>query len=109
MRELTKVLAPLGIPVTHPPYTGAGTQYVLYTLIHNGYSNWASGQAIEEETVFSVDLFTRDNYKELAESIKSLLRSAGYVVSEGPETYEVDRQFYHVNFDVRIWDAVEAE
>ena len=108
MQEITQVLAPLKIPVSHPPYNGKATQYVVYTLINNAYSNWASGRAFQEETVYSVDLFSKANYKALAASIKQLLRAAGYVVTEGPEVYESDTQFYHVTFDVTGWDLVGA-
>ncbi|MBQ6536982.1 MAG: hypothetical protein IJI40_09435 [Firmicutes bacterium] len=106
MRAIDIVLAPLGIPVCHPPYMGALPQYIVFTLINNAYSDWASGAAIEEETVYSVDLFTKSAYESLAKQVKTLLRVDGYVVSEGPETFEEDTKYHHVNFDVRGWDGV---
>lgn len=106
MKAIHKVLAPLYIPVCHPPYDGDARQFITFTLINNAYNDWASGNAFEEETVYSVDLFAKDAYEDLAKQIKALLRAEGYVVQEGPETYEPDTKYHHVSFDVTCWDGV---
>lgn len=113
MKAIHEVLAPLDLPVCHPPYTGAERQFITYTLINNAYNDWASGAAFEEETVYSVDLFTKDAYEDLAKQIKALLRAEGYVVTEGPELYESDSRaaggvspYRHIVFDVTCWDGV---
>ena len=51
MKAIHKVLAPLYIPVCHPPYDGDARQFITFTLINNAYNDWASGNAFEEETV----------------------------------------------------------
>ena len=66
MQDIQTALAPLGLPVSHPPYLGTATAYVTYYLINHGHSNWASGKAIQDETVWSVDLFSRSNYRATA-------------------------------------------
>lgn len=106
MKPIHQVLAPLYLPVCHPPYTGDSRQFITFSLINNAYDNWASGAAIEEETVYSVDLFTKDAYEDLAEQVKALLRGEGYVVQEGPEFYEPDTKYHHISFDVTCWDGV---
>ena len=106
MKAIHEVLAPLDLPVCHPPYTGDARQFITYYLINNAYNDWASGAAFEEETVYSVDLFTKDEYEHLANQIKALLRAEKYVVAEGPETYEEDTKYHHVSFDVTCWDGV---
>lgn len=108
MRPIHQVLAPLGLPVCHPPYAGNAPQFIVFTLINNAYNDWASGQAFEEETVYSVDFFTKLPYEEVASQIKALLRAEGYVVAEGPEIYEADTRYHHVSFDVTCWDNVNA-
>ena len=100
MRPIHQVLAPLYMPVCHPPYTGTASKFITFTLINNAYNDWASGAAFEEETVWSVDLFTKDPYEALAVQIKDLLRAEGYVVQEGPELYESDTKYHHISFDV---------
>lgn len=106
MKPIYEALASLNIPVCHPPYTGTASQFIVFTLINNAYNNWASGAAIEEETVYSVDLFTKGAYESIADQIKFLLRAEGYVVSEGPEIYEADTKYYHVSFDVTCRDGL---
>lgn len=106
MKPIHEVLAPMNMPVCHPPYTGAESEFVTYTLINNAYDNWASGSAVQEQTVYAVDLFTMDEYEDLAEQIKALLRGEGYVVQEGPEFYEPDTKYHHISFDVTCYDGV---
>lgn len=106
MKPIHEVLASLGIPVCHPPYTGTASTFATYTLVNNAYNDWASGKAISEETVFSLELFTKGAYEATASSIKTLLRAEGYVVETGPETYESDTKYRHISFDVRGWDGL---
>lgn len=106
MKAIHTALASLNIPVCHPPYAGTASAFVTYTLINNAHNNWASGAAWEDETVYSVDLFIKGAYESTADSIKSLLRGEGYVVSEGPELYENDTKYRHISFDVRGRDGV---
>lgn len=108
MQDIQTVLAALELPVSHPPYLGTATEYITYYLIDHGHNNWASGEAIEDVTVWSVDLYTQGNYQTTAAQILSGLRAAGYVVRKGPEMWEDDTRFYHVNFDVRGWTTAPA-
>lgn len=48
MKPIHQVLAPLGIPVCHPPYTGTASEFITYTLINNAYNDWSSGEAFSE-------------------------------------------------------------
>ena len=104
MKPIHQVLAPLGIPVCHPPYTGTSPEFITFTLINNSYNDWSSGEAFSEETVYSVDLFTKLAYEDLADQIKTLLRAEKYVVQTGPEFYEADTKYHHLNFEARGWD-----
>ena len=69
-------------------------------IFNNGSVSIDVDVSIEEETVWSVDLFTKDPYEALAVQIKDLLRAEGYVVQEGPELYESDTKYHHISFDV---------
>ena len=104
MIKIPTALSSLGIPIERQPYTGRATQYVTFNLTHHGYSDWASGGAIQQEWVYAVHQFSKGNFEALAERIMKLLRAAGYSVSEGPEMYEEDTQFYHLVFEARCWD-----
>ena len=103
MLDIVTALSSSGLPVSHPPYLGDAEQYVTFYLLDHGHSNWASGGAVEDVTVYSVDLFSRGDDLSTSNQLLTLLRAAGYVVREGPEFYESDTGLYHLNFDVRGW------
>jgi hypothetical protein len=76
-------------------YTGKNETYLTYYT----YSMVPVSFADDDETAIrsngSVDIYTKGNFKNLKESVRTRLKSAGFSVTYGPELYEYDTGYYH--------------
>lgn len=107
--EINKVLAPLGIPVCHPPYSGAAETYITYQFIGQRSTVYAEGKEAETGTAFSVDLYTSASKTDIGSIInntKKLLQSAGYICTVDMETVETKTQSRHYALTAIKEDAI---
>lgn len=94
--EISKALEPLGIPVTHPPYSGSAETFVTYQLMGQVGAVFAESQEAETGMTFSVDLYTKGEYEQLVKDIKTLSAAAGYICTVDQEIYEIDTGRRHI-------------
>lgn len=95
---ITDALAPLGLPVCHPPYSGGARKFVTYQSMGQTGTIYAEGEEAETASSFAVDLYTDGGASEndaLIKRIKALLREAGYICTVGPEIREKDTGLRH--------------
>lgn len=104
--NLFSVLSSLNIPFCHPPYTGDAESFLVYYLENDARSGWASGQAWQNETTVSIEVFSRGPYESIVADAMSLLRAAGCSVACIAEDYETETGYHHVTLDVSYWEPV---
>ena len=106
--EINKALEPLGIPVTHPPYSGSADTFVTYQFIGQRSAIYAEGQETETGVAFSVDLYTTSGSmetQEILQTIKMLLNGAAYICTVDMETFEKDTKRRHYALTATREDA----
>lgn len=106
MKDLFAVLSSLNIPFCHPPYTGNAESFLAYYLINDARSNYMSGEAFQNETNVSIEVYSKGAYESIVASAMELLRNDGCVVSCTGEDYEEDTGYHHVTLDVTYWEDV---
>lgn len=94
--EINKALAPLGIPVCHPPYSGGERTYVTYQLMGQSGTFYAESQEAETGMGYSVDLYTEGDYVAVIHDIKAALEDAGYSCVVDQEIYEQNTGLRHI-------------
>lgn len=95
--EISKVLEPLGIPVTHPPYSGSAETFVTYQLVGQVGVLYAEGQEKETGVMYSVDFYTEKTpFTSDILEIKRLLSAAGWNSTINAEIYEKETGKHHI-------------
>jgi len=101
-------LKPLGYPIRHLTWRsidGAKPDtYFVFFFYSDAEGDWASGKAIREDVVGQVSLFSKGNYKTLADNAVAALKSAGFYASQGQEFYEEETGYYHQIIDIAWYE-----
>lgn len=90
------VFAPLGIPVCHPPYSGAARTFLTYQFMGQAGTFYAESVEAETGASFAIDLFTDGEYMQLVRDIKALAATANYTCVVDQEIYEQDTGLRHI-------------
>ena len=83
-----EALAPMGCPVSHPPYYGKEPLYITYQSLGQLGQIYAEGQEAETCTSFAINLYFSKLDPTKIFAVKSLLQQAGYIVTVDGEIYE---------------------
>ncbi len=92
---IIEALEPLKIPVSFQKYTGKAKQYITF------HEYLVNGKAYEDddETLTShyvqVDVWSKEDYTDIVEQIKSLLTNKGFKRLDEIDMYENDTHIYH--------------
>jgi len=95
---ITDALAPLSVPVCHPPYSGAARKFITYQSMGQTGTIYAEGEEAETASSFALDLYTDGGATEndaLVKRIKALLWEAGYMCVVNAEIHEKDTGLRH--------------
>lgn len=95
---IISTLAPTGIPVTFQSYTGNATTYITFFEYNQQGALFADDT--EQRTRYSVqvDVWSKGNYAELVEQVRTLMLDAGFFRNSEGELYENDTRTYHKYF-----------
>ena len=110
--QIIAALAPLGLAVRQSTYLLAEgerekpDQYFIFFTYSDQFGDWASGKAIREDIIGQVSLFSKLDWKELAEQAVALLRDAGFYAALGQEFYEEETGYYHQIIDIEWHEAL---
>jgi hypothetical protein len=86
----------------------APRKYITYQIIYRAGELFADDTDEAMESVWRIDLFSKDNYAALVPRITAILKSAEfYGLTVEAETYEDDTGYYHVSFDARYIEKEE--
>lgn len=86
------------IPVSFVRYTGTETTYITYQLIQMNDSLSADNSIINYVDYYDFDIYSKGNYLNILESVKSLLGQNGFIwqpsMSSG-DMFEDDTKYFH--------------
>lgn len=90
------IFAPLGIPVCHPPYSGAARTFFTYQFMGQAGMLYAESREAETGASFALDLFTDGEYMQLIRDIKALAEAANYTCVVDQEVFEQNTGLRHI-------------
>lgn len=95
---IINTLAPTGIPVSFQTHTGASTTYI--TFFEYNQQGELFGDDEEQEIRYSVqvDVWSKGNYKNLVEQVRTLMTNVGFTRNSEAELYEDDSKIFHKVF-----------
>lgn len=98
---IISALASLSIPVVADAYSGTATEYITFNYSDERPVNYADDEDINESATIQVHYFTKTNPLVKKETIKTLLKAAGFVYINTENLYETDTEFRHII--VSVW------
>lgn len=93
-------LEPLGLPVRQsvfvpaPPYNEPPEQYFVFQTYRDALSDFASSCSIREDLRGQAVLYSKGDYKALAEQAVAALRNAGFKAQLSVESYEKETGYF---------------
>ena len=100
------IFAPLGIPVCHPPYSGAARTFLTYQYMGQTGNFYAESREAETGASFALDLFTDGEYMQLIRDIKALAEAANYTCVIDQEMYEQDTGLRHIAMTATVAEEI---
>lgn len=87
-------LSPLDVPVLWQsrPEDLPG---ITYYFFNEGGALYGDGDGVINSVSCQIDIWSRGDYTQLKEQVKSALKKAGFLFSRATDTYEKDVKIYH--------------
>jgi len=88
----------VNIPVKFLFYEGHGEPYITYQQIDADNSLSGDDDLIGYVDYYDFDIYSKGNYTNIIESVKSLLKQNGFIWQpsrSSPDFYETDTGYYH--------------
>ena len=105
-RAIVAALNTIGLPYERLRFGRTADTYIVYSLLNHQEREFSDDEAEAEETLYSIDLFSKGNHVELIRKVKSALKEAGFFdISIEAEIYENDTGYYHVPFEARYLEV----
>lgn len=95
-QKVIAALSSLSIDIVANVYNGTSTEYIVFDYSDERPSNWADDEALEDETYLRVHYFTKTNPKTKKDTIRTLMKNAGFIVVSTDELYEDDTSYNHI-------------
>ncbi|WP_079479718.1 hypothetical protein [Halobacillus salinus] len=90
---IQSVLSPLNVPLAKLRFRGGESPYIVFSFWEVPYVH-ADDKEIETQYTIQLDLFTKGNPEELANSARALMKGAGFMKVFENEDYVEDLQHY---------------
>jgi len=88
-------LTPTNVPVRWQKYTGPQTTYITFFGYNEQGVLFGDDVELAARHSIQVDIWSLDDYTDLAKQTKELLLAAGFVRNSGGEFYEDDTKVHH--------------
>lgn len=92
---IISTLSPTNVPVAFQVYRGSATTYIRFFEIVDVPTVHAENEVKISQKSVQIDVFSKGNYAELVEQVKTLMQNTGFLWKGSRETYEVDTELYH--------------
>lgn len=109
IQMLDEVLKPVGFTFYPGEYKGNGAEYGVYDNITESGELYCDDAPEFCVTSFRVHIFVLDNRIEKKKTVKSLLRSAGFLLGDIIEQHEKETGYTHYTFEVETFDPEGGE
>jgi hypothetical protein len=109
IQKLDEVLSPLNMPFYPDEYEGNGIEYGIYDNFREGGDLYCDDNPDYCVTTFRVHLYVLNNRIKKKKKTKSLLRSAGFLISEIIEQKEKETGYTHYTFEVETFEYEGGE
>lgn len=104
IEKLDKTLKPLGFPFYPHEYTGDVTEYGIYDDFTESGDLFCDNLPEFCVTSFRVHIYVLQNRIKKKNTVKSLLRSAGFLLGDITEQHEKETGYTHYTFEVETHD-----
>jgi hypothetical protein len=88
-------LKPLGAPVEFQKYSGDQSTYITFFCYNELGEVYAENKEVITGYYLQVDLWSKGDYMELADNIKTAMENAGFRRTSSIDLYEKDTEIYH--------------
>lgn len=95
---IISTLAPTGVPVSFQTYTGTAITYITFFEYNQQGALFADDTEQETRYSIQVDVWSKGNYKNVVEQVRTLMTSAGFTRNGEGELYESDTKIFHKYF-----------
>ncbi|MBQ8574824.1 MAG: hypothetical protein IJ447_02110 [Clostridia bacterium] len=109
IQKLDEVLKPMGFEFFPNVYTGNGIEYGIYDNITEGGDLFCDDAPEFCVTSFRVHIYVLDDRIKKKKQLKSLLRSAGFLLGDITEQHEKETGYTHYTFEVETFDPEGGE
>ena len=96
--EIKQILSALSVPVAFLFYKGDATTYVTYREIDKANDLGADDSVIGWIAYYDIDIYSRGNYLDLMDQIRTLLTGAGWTYQPNRDSFDMfesDTGYYH--------------
>lgn len=94
--EIKQTLKVLNIPVFFQHHLGSEKTYITFFFYDKGNEDSSDDECEIEGYYPQIDLWSNTDYTNLEEQIKSVMKSAGFIFTNGQDLYEQDTGIYHL-------------
>lgn len=107
---IESALSEIGCPVDTIEHDGTEDVYIVYYTYSENDELYADDAPIVEGTYGTVTIFSKGDFKTLANDVKSKLRQAGFtILPGGPEGFEDGTGYYTWPIEIYIEEGLEDE
>jgi hypothetical protein len=92
---VVQTLNSLNVPVSFQRYTGKESTYITFFEFMEQGELYADNEEKATGYYIQVDVWSKDDYIDLAENVKSLMIAAGFMKTYAADLFERDTRIYH--------------
>lgn len=109
IQQLDEILKPMGFDFYPGEYEGKGAEYGIYDNITENGELYGDNEPEFNVISFRVHIYVLNNRVKKKKIVKSLLRSAGFLLGEITEQKEKDTGYTHYTFEVETFGPEGGE
>ncbi len=92
---ILNTLKPLGVPVGFQTVSQTADTYITYFCYLEQNTLYADDVENAKEFYVQVDIWSKENYSNIVERVKSAMKVAGFIFLDGRDLYENGTKIYH--------------
>ena len=92
---IVQALKPLDVPVSFQKYSGRENTYITFFSYLEQGEQYADNEEKAVGYYIQVDIWSKNDYTELAEKVKSRMKAAGFIRTSAADLFEKDTKIYH--------------
>lgn len=103
---LKTTLERLGVPVERLKYGGKAASFITHQLVTGRDTFFSDDEEGAQEYTFLINVYSKRNYFQLLQNMKSALKAAGFFGFEiEAEVFEQDTGYYHIPVTIKYMEV----